>query len=115
MSKSATVPAKPSIKFCPKLRQHEAGIDYLQLDGIRVKIGQNGYVAPTIGDEMKIQRIMEADKFCGITTWENREMPAEQRAAESEVNRYRVENAAMKDEMEAMREELAQLKKSQKA
>jgi hypothetical protein len=116
MSKAvATLPAqpkavkKPSIKFCPKILQYETGIDYVQLDGTRTKITLKGYVAPTWEDEQNILRIMERDKHCGITTWENREMPAEQKKAEGENRKLQAENASMKAEMEAMRAELDRL------
>jgi len=114
MSK-VTVPAfaaKPSIRFCPRLAQHESGIDYVQCNGSRTKIGRGGYTAPTMEDERKLLRQMEVDPFCGITTWENRELPAEQKAAESETRKLSAELDASKNELEAIREEMRQLKAS---
>lgn len=102
---------KPSIRFCPAKRQYEAGIDFMQSNGIKNKITHMGYVCISMEDERKILRMMEVDKFCGITTWENREMPAEQKAAETESRKDKAKMAEMEAEMEAMRAELAQYKK----
>ena len=101
---------KPSIRFCPAKRQFEAGIDFVQSNGIKNKITHMGYVAISMEDERKLLRAIETDKFCGITTWENREMPAEQKAAETESRKDKVKMAEMEAEMEAMRAELAQYK-----
>lgn len=105
-----TLKTKPSIRFVPNRRQYEAGIDFVRGDGIRDKITLRGYLAQTMEDERKILRIMEVDKHCGITTWENREMPPEQKAAEGETRMLKAENDAMRSEMDAMREEMRQLK-----
>lgn len=100
---------KPSIRFVPKLRQYESGVEYMQGNGIRIKISLKGYIAPTMEDERRILRMMESDPFCGVTTWENREMPQEQKAAEGESRVLRAENVAMKSEMNALKEEMARL------
>ncbi len=111
MAKAAqATEVKPSIKFCPKLIQHEAGVDFVQSNGIKVKITRAGYIAPTMEDERKLLRAIETDPFCGISTWENREMPAEQRTAETELRKERAEKAQMATEMDALREEIRQLK-----
>lgn len=110
----ATAPetvVKPSIRFCPSKRQYEAGIDFVQSNGIKNKITPMGYVCISMTDEMKILRMMEVDPMCGITTWENREMPAEQKAAETESRKDKAELAAAKAEMDALRAEIAQHKK----
>lgn len=101
---------KPSIRFCTKLIQHEAGIDFVQSNGIKTKITRHGYTATSMDDERKILRMMEVDPYCGICTWENREMPAEQRTAETELRKERTEKAQMAAEMEALRAEINQLK-----
>lgn len=115
MAKTATAEpkstiVKPSIRFCPAKRQYEAGIDFVQSNGIKNKITHMGYVAISMEDERKLLRMMEVDKFCGITTWENREMPVEQKAAETESRKDKAELAAAKAEMEALRAELESLK-----
>lgn len=111
MAKAETkTETKPSIRFCPKLIQHEAGIDFVQGNGIKVKITRHGYTAISMDDERKLLRAIEADPFCGICTWENREMPAEQRTAETELRKERAEKDAALAELDALREELKQLK-----
>lgn len=113
MAKAAAVETiiKPSIRFCPSKRQFEAGIDFVQSNGIKTKITPMGYTCISMQDEMKILRMMKVDPMCGITTWENREMPAEQKAAETESRKDKAELAAAKAEMEALRAELAQYTK----
>lgn len=102
---------KPSIRFCPAKRQYEAGIDFMQSNGVKNKITHMGYVAISMEDETKLLRMIEVDKFCGISTWANREMPAEQKAAETESRKDKAALAAAHAEIEAMRAELAQYKK----
>jgi hypothetical protein len=111
MAKAVTA-RKPSIKFCPSRNQYEDGVAYKRLDGIRDKITLKGYVAPTIEDEENILALMQRDKHCGIVTWEKREMPPEQRAAETETHKLRAENSRQKEEMEAMRAEMDELRKA---
>lgn len=121
MSKPATVTPpteakkKPFIRFVPKLRQYESGIEYLRADGFRDKITLEGYTPKTMEDQTRILRLIEKDPYCGITTWENREMPPEQKTAESKLRVSLAKQEAMETEMEAMRRELDQLKKAQKA
>ncbi len=105
---------KPSIRFVPSKRQYESGIDFVDAAGFRHKITLDGFTAPTLEDERTLLRVMERDRYCGITTWENREMPPEQRRAETETRSLRVENEAMKVEMEALREQVARLEAAQK-
>jgi hypothetical protein len=93
-------------------RQYENGIDWTLLSGFRTKITLNGFVAPTIADERRILSAMEHDAFCGITTWENREMEPDLKKAEGDLRMSLAKQKAMEVEMEAMREELDQLKKS---
>lgn len=115
MAKPATLQTgivKPTIRFCPAKRQYEAGIDFVQSNGIKNKITHMGYTAISMEDETKLLRRMQDDPFCGITTWENREMPAEQKAAEQESRKDKVLIAEMESEMEAMREEMRLLKAS---
>jgi len=100
---------KPVIRFVPKMRQYESGIEFMQGNGIRVKITLKGYTAPTMEDERRLLRMMEADPFCGLTTWEKREMPVEQRTAEGELRIALAENVAMRSEMDALKEEMARL------
>ena len=113
--KAGKAVAKPSIRFVPKLRQYEAGIDYVQLDGFKVKISHDGYIAPTMEDERRILRAMERDPFCGITTYENREMPQEQKAVETENRQLRAEKAYQDQEMLALKEENRQLREAARA
>lgn len=115
MAKSAPVAtAKPTIRFAPKRRQYESGIDFVDKSGRRHKITLEGFTAPTFEDEQTILRMMERDPFCGITTYENREMPVEQKQAETKVRALEAENKAMGEEMDAMRQEIARLQAAQK-
>lgn len=111
MAKAAPVEAKvvPSIRFTVAKRQHETGIDFVQSNGIKTKITPMGYTAISMADEMKILAMMKNDPFCGIATWENREMGAEQKMAETQVRAVLAQNASMMEEMDALREQVKQL------